>query len=62
MAPACSCPGTVGPEARSVPTPYGPSDDGGAADVLTGGLGKDWFLTFAGDTTDAVAGETVTAH
>jgi uncharacterized delta-60 repeat protein len=35
------------------------SEDG-QADVLTGGTGLDWFLTFNGDTTDATAGETVT--
>jgi hypothetical protein len=38
------------------------SDDGGAADGLTGGIGTDWFLTYVGDTTDAGAGETVTTH
>jgi RTX calcium-binding nonapeptide repeat (4 copies)/Putative Ig domain len=37
------------------------TDDGGAADGLTGGGGTDWFLRFATDSvTDAAAGETVT--
>ncbi|HKB03813.1 MAG TPA: hypothetical protein VKD90_16435, partial [Gemmataceae bacterium] len=36
-------------------------DDAGAADSLTGEAGFDWFITFAGDTTDAKAAETVTA-
>ena len=36
-------------------------NDGGAIDSLTGGLGRDWFITFAGDATDATGTETVTA-
>jgi len=36
-------------------------DDGGATDSLTGGAGVDWFITFAGDATDAAGTETVTA-
>ncbi len=34
--------------------------DDGAADSLTGGTGTDWFITSSGDSTDAVAPETVT--
>jgi hypothetical protein len=36
-------------------------DDGGAVDSLTGGAGADWFITFAGDATDATGSEIVTA-
>ena len=37
-------------------------DDSGAVDSLAGGIGRDWFLTFAGDgVMDQAAGETVTA-
>jgi hypothetical protein len=35
-------------------------DDAGAPDSLQGGTGTDWFITFAGDTTDATPAETVT--
>jgi hypothetical protein len=31
--------------------------DDGASDTLTGGLGMDWFLTFAGDTADVTGAE-----
>lgn len=36
-------------------------DDAGAVDVLTGGDGTDWFITFPADITDVTAGETVTS-
>lgn len=35
-------------------------NDGGSADLMTGGLGTDWFITFAGDVTDAAGAEIVT--
>jgi Ca2+-binding RTX toxin-like protein len=36
-------------------------DDAGASDSMTGGAGLDWFITFAGDSTDAAGAEVVTA-